>query len=152
AITRRLASVIPANLQLDAAWAAIRAAREKARMAGADISPSLMLAWCAVRAMGRHAAFRRLALNDGTLVDQEKFDLGVAVALEGDRLATAVIAGASGLAWPAFVDAYTQAVAETRGGRVAEVQAPLNLTSLGAWGIECATPIVVPPAMSTLFV
>ena len=33
-----------------------------------------------------------------------------------------------------------------------DVQAPLNLTSLGAFGIEKAWPIVVPPAMSTLFV
>ena len=33
-----------------------------------------------------------------------------------------------------------------------DVQAPVNITSLGAFGIESATPIVVPPSMGTLFV
>ena len=39
-----------------------------------------------------------------------------------------------------------------RTGKPEEVQSPLNLTSLGAFGIEKAFPIVVPPAMCTLFV
>jgi pyruvate/2-oxoglutarate dehydrogenase complex dihydrolipoamide acyltransferase (E2) component len=32
------------------------------------------------------------------------------------------------------------------------VQAPVNITSLGAFGIEMAAPIVVPPSVGTLFV
>ena len=44
------------------------------------------------------------------------------------------------------------AVEETRAGKLVDVQAPLNITSLGAFGIESATPIVVPPAMATLFI
>jgi len=39
-----------------------------------------------------------------------------------------------------------------RAGRIEDVQTPLILTSLGAFGIEIATPIVVPPSMGTLFV
>ncbi|HEX2861718.1 MAG TPA: 2-oxo acid dehydrogenase subunit E2, partial [Lacunisphaera sp.] len=80
------------------------------------------------------------------------FDLGVAVALEGDRLGTASIALANRLAWPEFVTAYNQAIVETRAGKMTEVMAPLNISSLGAFGVESATPIVVPPAMSTLFI
>ncbi len=49
-------------------------------------------------------------------------------------------------------DAYNRAIEETRAGKMVEVQAPLNISSLGAFGVENATPIVVPPAMSTLFI
>jgi 2-oxoisovalerate dehydrogenase E1 component len=152
AITRRLAGVVPANMQLDAPWTAIRAARESARQAQHDHSPSLMLAWCIVRAMERHAAFRRLIAKDGSIVEHESFDLGIAVALDGDRLGTAVVHDAAKLGWPEFVGAYARGVAEVRAGTIEDVQAPLNVTSLGAFGVEVATPIVVPPAMGTLFI
>lgn len=152
AITRRLASVVPANMQIDAPWAAIRGARVAAKETQRDHSPSLMLAWCVVRAMEKHAAFRRLVMKDGAIVEREKFDLGVAVALEGDRLATAVIRGAAQLDWSGWAEAYARAIAEVRAGKVEDVQASVNLTSLGAFGIEVATPIVVPPAVATLFI
>lgn len=151
-ITRRLAAVVPANMQLDARWEAVRAARESAKRARLPHSPSLMLAWCITRSMGRHPAFRRLVSKDGSIVEHEAFDLGVAVALEGDRLGTAAIRGANRMDWAAFSAAYAKAVAGTRAGAVEDVQAPLNITSLGAFGIEQATPIVVPPAMGTLFI
>jgi 2-oxoisovalerate dehydrogenase E1 component len=152
AITRRLAGVVSTNMQADAPWKAIRAAREAAKAAQKDYSPSLMIAWCVVRAMEKHAPFRRLVLKDGSIVEQDVFDLGIAVALEGDRLATAVVHGASNRGWEDFVEAYAHAIADVRAGKIEDVQAPINLTSLGAFGIEVATPIVVPPAMSTLFV
>lgn len=152
AITRRLAGVVPANLQLDAPWSGIGAARAAAKGRGLDWSPSLMFAWCVTRAMERHAAFRRLVAKDGTIVQQEAFDLGIAVALEEDRLGTAVIRSAAQHGWEEFVHAYETAINEVRGGRVDDVQAPVNITSLGGFGVEVATPIVVPPAMATLFI
>ena len=154
AITRRLDSVVPANMELDVRWAAIRTARETAKQkSGKDApSPSVMMAWCVVRAMEQHAPFRRIVAKDGAILEQAEFELGIAVALEGDRLGTAVVRRSNRLSWPEFVTAYAAAVDATRAGRVEEVQSPLNLTSLGAFGIEKAQPIVVPPAMSTLFV
>lgn len=154
AITKRLGAVVPANILMDCRWAAIREARAltKVRDGAKAASPSAMIAWCAVRTMARHAGFRRLVAKDGSIREHDEFDLGVAVALEGDRLGTAAIAGASRLEWRDFVVAYEQAVTETRAGKLADVQAPLNFSSLGGFGIESATPIVVPPAMSTLFI
>jgi len=154
AITKRLGTVVPANLLMDCQWDALRRAREeaKARQGKAAPSPSAMMAWCVVRAMERHASFRCIVNKDGAILEQEEFEFGVAVALEGDRLATAAIARAGKLSWSEFAAAYQRAVDETRAGKVAEVQAPINLTSLGAFGVECATPIVVPPAMGTLFI
>lgn len=154
AMTKRLATVIPATMLRDVRWGALRAAREEAKRKHGKTaaSPSAMMAWCVVRAQEMHAAFRCLVKKDGTILEQADFDFGVAVALEGDRLATAPIAVANTLSWTGFVSAYTLAVEETRAGKSIEVQAPVNLTSLGAFGIESATPIVVPPSMGTLFV
>ncbi|MDB6168709.1 MAG: bfmBAB [Verrucomicrobia bacterium] len=154
AITRRLDSVIAANMEMDVRYSAIRAAREQAKQAQgkAAPSPSAMMGWCVVRAMEKHAPFRRIVTKDGTILEQAEFELGVAVALEGGRLGTAVLRRSNRLSWTEFVSAYAAAVESTRTGRVEDVQAPLNLTSLGAFGIEKAWPIVVPPAMSTLFV
>jgi 2-oxoisovalerate dehydrogenase E1 component len=154
AITKRLDGVVNANMELDARFAPLREAREAAKktMGKAAPSPSLMMAWCVTRAMEKHAAFRCLVGKDGSIHEQPEFDLGVAVALEGDRLATAAIPRANRLAWADFITAYNREVEETRRGKVFDVAAPVNITSLGAFGIEKAWPIVVPPAMGTLFI
>jgi pyruvate/2-oxoglutarate dehydrogenase complex dihydrolipoamide acyltransferase (E2) component len=154
AITKRLATVVPTNLLLDARWAALRRAREeaKAKHGAAAPSPSAMMAWCITRAQELHAGFRRIVSKDGVITEYGVFDQGVAVALEGDRLATAALTGANRLSWPDFAAAYAQAIAATRAGQIVEIQAPLNISSLGAFGIETATPIVVPPAMGTIFI
>jgi 2-oxoisovalerate dehydrogenase E1 component len=154
AITKRLDTVIPANMLMDVRWDGLRAAREEAKQkhGKAAASPSAMMAWCVVRAQEKHPAFRCIVNKEGTILEQTDFELGVAVALEGDRLATAPVVQANQLAWSDFVAAYNRAVEETRAGKIIEVQAPVNLTSLGAFGVESATPIVVPPAMGTLFI
>ncbi|HEX8077366.1 MAG TPA: 2-oxo acid dehydrogenase subunit E2, partial [Chthoniobacterales bacterium] len=86
------------------------------------------------------------------IVENDEFDLGIAVALEDDRLATAVVTNANTRAWPDFVKRYNETVAETRTGRVDAVNAPLVISSLGAFGVHAAAPIVVPPSIGTLFV
>ncbi len=153
-IVRKLSHVIPANLQIDARWDAIQEAREAAKKKEPKNppSPSVMIAWSVVRAMEKHAPFRRLILEDDQIVQNDDFDLGIAVALEGDRLATAVITNANKKSWPEFVKIYGEAVAATRGGRVDAMNAPVVITSLGAFGVKAGAPIVVPPSVGTLFV
>ncbi|HZR04515.1 MAG TPA: thiamine pyrophosphate-dependent enzyme [Candidatus Udaeobacter sp.] len=153
-ITRKLVHVIPANLQIDARWDAVRKSRDAAkRKNGKDApSPSVMIAWAVVRAMEKHPHFRRLILEDERIVENENFDLGIAVALEEDRLATAVIVDANKKTWPEFVKSYNQTVDATRAGRVDAMNAPVVITSLGAFGVKAGAPIVVPPSVGTLFV
>jgi len=153
-ITRKLGHVIPANLQIDARWDSIRNAREVAKKKNGKQapSPSVMIAWAVVRAMEKHASFRRLILEDDHIIDNDDFDLGVAVALEGDRLATAVITQANKKSWPEFVKIYNATVDATRSGRVDAMNAPVVITSLGAFGVRAGAPIVVPPSVGTLFV
>jgi len=153
-ITRKLSRVIPANLQLDARWDALRKARESAKKSSGDSapSPSVMIAWAVVRAMETHAPFRRLILEDDEIVESNDFDLGMAVALDNDRLATAVIVEANKKTWPEFATAYNDTIAATRSGRVDAMNAPVVITSLGAFGVKVGAPIVVPPSVGTLFV
>jgi 2-oxoisovalerate dehydrogenase E1 component len=153
-ITRRLSQVIPANLQIDARWDAIRKARDAAKKKNGRNapSPSVMMAWAVVRAMEKHAPFRRLILEDDTIVENDDFDLGIAVAIEGDRLATAVIAEANRKSWEEFAEVYRKIVDETRGGRVDAMNAPVVISSLGAFGVRTGAPIVVPPSVGTLFI
>ena len=153
-ITRKLSRVIPANLQIDARWDAIRKAREAAKKKDPEgaPSPSVMVAWSVARAMEKHAPFRRLILEDDQIVQNDDFDLGVAVALEEDRLATAVITNANNKTWPEFVKAYNDTVAATRGGRVDAMNASVVISSLGSFEVKSGAPIVVPPSVCTLFV
>jgi 2-oxoisovalerate dehydrogenase E1 component len=153
-IMRKLNRVIPANLQIDARWEAIEKAREAAKKKHAERapSPSVMIAWSVIRAMEKHAPFRRLILENDQIVQHNDFDLGVAVALEGDRLATAVITNANQKSWPEFVTAFNETVDATRAGRVDAMNAPVVITSLGAFGVKAGAPIVVPPSVGTLFV
>ena len=102
--------------------------------------------------MEKHPPFRRLILEDERIVENENFDLGIAVTLEGDRLATAVIVDANKKNWPEFVKTYNETVDATRGGRVDAMNAPVVITSLGAFGVKAGAPIVVPPSVGTLFV
>lgn len=153
-IIRRLGRVVPANLQIDARWDAIRKAREtaKKKVGKSAASPSVMIAWAVVKAMEKHAPFRRVILDDDRIIENDEFDLGVAVALDDGRLATAVVTHANKRHWPEFVQLYNHAVEETRGGRVDAMNAPIVISSLGAFGVRAAAPIVVPPSVGTLFV
>jgi len=153
-ITRKLLHVIAANLQIDTRWDAIRKARDAAKTKNGKHapSPSVMIAWAVVRAMEKHPPFRRLILEDERIIENENFDLGIAVTLEGDRLATAVIVDANKKNWPEFVKTYNETVDATRGGRVDAMNAPVVITSLGAFGVKAGAPIVVPPSVGTLFV
>jgi len=153
-ITRKLSRVIPANLQIDARWDSIRKARDASKKKNGrnGPSPSVMIAWAVVRAMEKHAPFRRLILEDESIIENENFDLGVAVALENDRLATAVIVDANKKSWPEFVKIYDETIEATRSGRVDAMNAPVVISSLGAFGIKAGAPIVVPPSVGTLFV
>jgi len=50
------------------------------------------------------------------------------------------------------MERYNKTVAETRAGRVDAMNAPVVISSLGAFGVRAAAPIVVPPSVGTLFV
>jgi pyruvate/2-oxoglutarate dehydrogenase complex dihydrolipoamide acyltransferase (E2) component len=154
AITQRLSPVVPATMELAVDWSAIRAARQIAKLRDPvnAPSPSSMVAWAVTQVMVLNPPFRRLVLKGTHIVEVEDFELGVAVALEGDRLVTAVIPQANRLTWSEFHSTYVRVIDEARRGKIVEVRAPLMISSLGSFGVRAAIPIVVPPSMGTLFI
>src|SRR5439155_26710536 len=77
---------------------------------------------------------------------------GIDGAMEGDRLATAMIVDANKKSWTELVKAYNETIDATLGGRVDAMNAPVVITSLGAFGVKAGVPIVVPPSVGLLFV
>ncbi|MGJ3242784.1 MAG: thiamine pyrophosphate-dependent enzyme [Opitutales bacterium] len=156
-VLRQLPGIVPATITIQAAWSAIkearRAAKEEAGSTGEAPSPSLMVAWSVTRAMRQHPVFASIVKGRQLLFDPDGFDLGVAVALDNDALETAAVRKAGTLDWPRFQEAYRAAVRAVRAGEVAsKARVSLQLSSLGTFPVIHAVPIVVPPAVATLFV
>ena len=90
--------------------------------------------------------------QNNELVHNESFDFGIAVALQKDALETAIIPDAGNLNGKAFNTAYMDAVEAARDGNVrSKANVPIILTSMGGYSVREALPIVVPPAIATLF-
>lgn len=154
-IVAQMRNVVPAHMTVKAGFAALREARQVAKESmGKDApSPTVMIAWAMVQAMKRHPIFACTVTAEDTLVQHSHFDFGVAVSLDNDALDTAVIPRASALDWSGFLDQYKQAVTRVRSGQsVSKAGTPLILTSMGGFKVRDALPVVVPPAIGTLFV
>jgi pyruvate/2-oxoglutarate dehydrogenase complex dihydrolipoamide acyltransferase (E2) component len=111
-----------------------------------------MTAWVVVQAMKAHTRFASVVQGDGLHYDPENCDLGVAVALPGDELQTAVVKDVQGLSWEEFPDVFNESLRRTRHGEVAsKKRVALTLSSMAAYQVRSAIPIVVPPSVATLF-
>lgn len=153
-VIRQLNGVLPAGLGVVAEWEPLRKAWSKVRgrSTGGVFSYTTMVAWAAVRAMEEFPAFRRLLQSGQVTEPQKDFDIGFAVALENDELETAVIPKANTLTWSEFVAAYRSGLKKVR-DRIPQSKArtSLLLTSMGPLKMRTGDPIVVPPALATLF-
>lgn len=153
-VVASLRDVVPAHLSVRARWEPVRKARALAKEKNPQSAPSptAFAAFAILKAMKRHPLFCSTVLPDGSLAEQDPFDMGIAVALKEDALDTAVIPKASELSAPAFFEAYRNAVAEVRAGRSrSKAAVPLILTSMGRFEVLDAQPLVVPPAIATVF-
>ncbi|HSH10080.1 MAG TPA: 2-oxo acid dehydrogenase subunit E2, partial [Oceanipulchritudo sp.] len=153
-IVSQLKNVVPAHMTVKAGWVGIREARAEAKqtMGKGAPSPTVMVAWSLVQAMKRHPIFCCTINQDDTLTHNKVFDFGVAVALQQDALDTAIIQRASDLDGPAFIAAYASAIEAVRSGQSrSKASVPLILTSMGGFDVRDAQPLVVPPAIATLF-
>jgi pyruvate/2-oxoglutarate dehydrogenase complex dihydrolipoamide acyltransferase (E2) component len=153
-IVAQLKNVVPAHLAVKAGWKSIREARKLAKetMGAEAPSPTVMVAWALVQAMKRHPVFSCTVSPDETLTQNDVFDFGVAVALKEDALDTAIIPQASALDGTQFVQGYVDAIAAAREGHWrSKAGVPLILTSMGGFDVRDAQPLVVPPAVGTLF-
>ena len=112
-----------------------------------------MTAWAVVEAIRKHQRFASTIDGGQSINDPNRFDLGVAVALPGDKLETAVIKHANTLTWETFPDAFNQSLRRVRQGEVdSKNRVSLTISSMNTYRVRSAIPVVVPPALATLFV
>lgn len=151
---RQLQGIVPATIDVTCRWEAVRDARLRSKQtSGGTLSTATMTAWAVFQAMQKHERFASLVRGEELVYDPERYDLGVAVALPGDRLETAVVKQVNTLNWESFISEFNDALRRTRHGEVdSKNRVPLSISSMGAYNVRSAIPIVVPPSIATLFI
>lgn len=151
---QQLQGIVPATIDVTCRWEAVRDARLRSKKTpGGTLSTATMTAWAVLEAMRQHERFASVVRGDELVHDGGGFDLGIAVALPGDQLETAVVKEASAMDWERFQPAFNEALRRTRHGEVdSKKRVPLSISSMGAYAVRSAIPIVVPPSVATLFI
>lgn len=151
---RQLQGIVPATIDVTCRWEAVRDARLRSKKTpGGTLSTATMTAWAVLQAMRKHERFASVVRGEELVYDPQRYDLGVAVALPGDQLETAVVKDVSSLEWEEFIDVFNESLRRTRHGEVdSKNRVPLSISSMGAYNVRSAIPIVVPPSIATLFI
>lgn len=153
-VIRSMQHTIPATIEITCNWEQVRDARLRSKeTSGGTLSTSAMTAWAVLEAMRKHSRFASTVNSDQLTDAAGRFDLGIAVALPGDRLETAVIKDANTLNWEAFPAAFNQSLRRVRQGEIdPKHRVPLTISSMSTYKVRSAIPVVVPPSLATLFV
>ena len=151
---KQVQAIVPATIDVTCRWEAVRDARLRSKKTpGGTLSTATMCAWSVLLAMKKHERFASVVRGSDLHYDADRFDLGVAVALPGDALETAVVKNANALEWETFPDVFNESLRRTRHGEVdSKNRVPLTISSMGAYNVRSAIPIVVPPSIATLFI
>jgi 2-oxoisovalerate dehydrogenase E1 component len=149
-----LQGIVPATIDMTCRWETVRDARLRSKKTpGGTLSTATMCGWAVLQAMKKHERFASVVRGNELVYDADRFDLGMAVALPGDALETAVVKNADKLEWGEFPDVFNEALRRTRHGAVdSKNRVPLTISSMGAYNVRSAIPIVVPPSLATLFI
>lgn len=151
---KQLQDIVPATIDMTCRWEAVRDARLRSKQTpGGTLSTATMTAWAVMQAMRKHQRFASVVRGDELVYDPNSYDLGVAVALPGDKLETAVVKNVNAVEWDEFIEIFNEALRRTRHGEVvSKNRVPISISSMGAYNVRSAIPIVVPPAIATLFI
>ncbi|NBB80299.1 MAG: hypothetical protein GVY36_12795 [Verrucomicrobia bacterium] len=153
-VVKQLQGIVPATIDMTCRWETVRDARLRSKETpGGTLSTATMCAWAVLQAMKKHQRFASVVRGQDLVYDPDRFDLGIAVARPGDELETAVVKTANELAWADFPEVFNDALRRTRHGEVeSKNRVPLTISSMGAYNVRSAIPIVVPPSIATLFI
>jgi pyruvate/2-oxoglutarate dehydrogenase complex dihydrolipoamide acyltransferase (E2) component len=152
-LKRGVAACVPATIAVDVDWTQMGAARAQTRETTAETAFSMML-WCVVQVMKQpaHASFRSTLSTDGkTLRTYHHVNLGVAVAIPGDLLRTAVVRHADALDRAQFRDALTDQIEKVRDGEdQIDATTTMTVSNIGSAQVQLGIPVVVKPAVATM--
>ena len=142
---------VPVTLMSDIDWTGIANAREQVRSSGGPTGFA-MACWAVVKALEAHPKFRSAMNADGkSLKVFHNVNLGVAVALPGDEMVTAVVEAADKLSPDEFFAAYSTQVKSARDGNdQADESTTVTVSNIGKAGMRIGIPAIVAPSVATL--
>ncbi len=142
---------VPVTVMTDVDWTNIVATREQVRSSGGPTGFA-MACWAVVQALKDHAKFRSVMNADGNSLNVfHRVNLGIAVALPGDEMVTAVVRNADEMSAQEFFSAYHEQVNSARqtGDQVDE-STTVTVSNIGKAGMRIGIPAIVAPAVATL--
>lgn len=150
-LTRSAQTCVPVTLIVDVDWTAILNARQAAKDSGGPTGFA-MACYAVVQAMKKHSKFRSSMTTEGNALKvYHRVNLGVAVALPGDEMVTAVIRGADEMTSSEFFAAYDERIKLARDGKdQADESTTLVVSNIGKVGMLIGIPAIVAPAVATL--
>ncbi len=153
-LKRGAEACVPATIVVQVDWENIAAAREQVRGTDQDETGFSMLLWCVAQVMKSHPGFRSTLSSDGkTLKTFEHVNLGVAVAIPGDLLRTAVVQRADAMSRAEFRESLKQQIEKVRqGADQIDATTTMTVSNIGAANVLLGVPVVVKPAVATLAV
>lgn len=142
---------IPVTVMTDIDWTNVGAARAQVRDSGGPTGFA-MACWTVVQALKDHSKFRSAMNADGnSLKVFHHVNLGIAVALPGDEMVTAVVREADKMTADEFYVAYTTQVTSARDtGDQADESTTVTISNIGKAGMRIGIPAIVAPAVATL--
>lgn len=156
-LEQRAAEVIPATEEIRIPWEPIDrvriALKPKARDIRLPVTPFLIFAWCAARAVEDCPLFRCTLGKDGVVRRYPRLSLGLAVTRGDDELLTALVPEADAVSFGTFVQRSVEAIKRARSGHDQAAEGiQVSISNLAGLDIHRAIPIVVPPAIATIYV
>lgn len=146
--------VVPGTMTVVANWEGIENARVHMKASGDAFQPSsfTMFAYAVAQTLKDFPIFRSSLIGEDTLRTYDHANLGIAVGLPGDELVIAVVDKADTLSWREFAENARAQIDLARTGKdQANESVTISLTNMQAAGLREAVPVVVPPAVATLF-
>jgi len=142
---------IPVTVMTDIDWTSVAQAREKARSTGGPTGFA-MACWAVVETLKNHPKFRSAINTDGnSLKVFHHVNLGIAVALPGDEMVTAVVRDADKLSPDDFFAAFAEQIKSARDtGDQADESTTVTVSNIGKAGMRIGIPAIVAPAVATL--
>lgn len=155
ALGGRLDVPLPASVGRPLAWSLVADARTRLRgqFPRLRLTEFGVFAYAAARATEKHPKFRSSLVARGEKVRRyAHVDIGFAIALPDDELATAVVRNADRLSLEEFAIEMRARHREAKGGVTqSDARTTLLISSLAGHEVTDAAPVLFPPSVATLF-
>jgi pyruvate dehydrogenase E2 component (dihydrolipoamide acetyltransferase) len=146
--------VVPGTMSIAVNWDGVDHLRARIKASPDPFKPSAftIFAYAVAKTLKDFPIFRSSLISDETLRTYNHVQLGIAVSLPGDELVLAVIPDADALSWREFGEVAREKIDLARTVKEKANEAvTISLTNMQSFGLRDAIPVVVPPAVATLF-